>query len=143
MPFCSNCGNEVKENTKFCPKCGNSMNGDNQSQTGQNNTSGIICSKCGSTVPFANTVCLKCGTPINQESHTAAIVIGYLGTIFGALLIPIIGLIIGFVSGIYLLTKQGKSTKIHGVIIIVITIIIALIWMSYMSYVSRLNSFYY
>ena len=23
MPFCSNCGAEVKENTKFCDKCGN------------------------------------------------------------------------------------------------------------------------
>lgn len=30
MPFCSNCGAEVKENAKFCDKCGTAINANNQ-----------------------------------------------------------------------------------------------------------------
>ena len=133
MPFCSNCGAEVQENTKFCAKCGAAIN--TNSETTNNTTSGITCPKCGSIIPFGNTVCLNCGTPLNQESNTAAIIIGYIGTILGALLFPIIGIIIGLVSSIYLLTRQNKSAKIHGGIILIILLIVAGLWFSYMSYI--------
>lgn len=144
MPFCSNCGNEVKDNTKFCPNCGNAINAECEVETPQQNTnSGINCPKCGSIVPFGNTNCLKCGSPLHEESNTVAIIIGYVGAILGSLLVPLIGIIIGIISAIYLLTRPSKSAKIHGVIIIVILVIIAILWISYMSYVNSMRSYYY
>lgn len=135
MSFCSNCGAEVKENAKFCDKCGTALNANNQQINTQNTTSGITCPKCGSIIPLGNTTCLNCGMPLNQESNTAAIILGYIGTILGALLFPIIGIIIGLVASIYLLTRQNKSSKIHGVIILIILLIVAGLWFSYMSYI--------
>lgn len=136
MPFCSNCGAEVQENTKFCAKCGTAINNnEQQANTPQNTASGITCPKCGSIIPLGNTVCLNCGIPLNQESNTAAIILGYVGTILGILFIPIIGILIGLIASIYLLTRQNKSAKIHGIIIMVILLIIAGLWFSYMSYI--------
>ena len=60
MPFCSNCGNEINDNAKFCPKCGTAANAENEpASTTQNNTSGINCPKCGSIIPFGNLACLN------------------------------------------------------------------------------------
>lgn len=144
MPFCSNCGNEVKDNTKFCPNCGNAMNKESEpTSTPQNNNSGINCPKCGSIIPFGNTVCLNCGTPLNQESNTVTIILGYIGTILGSLFIPLLGIIIGIISAIYLLTRPSKSAKIHGIIMIIILAIVVILWFSYMSYVNSMRSYYY
>ena len=33
MPFCLNCGKEVSEDTKFCPKCGKHFTGIHSEQT--------------------------------------------------------------------------------------------------------------
>ena len=144
MPFCSNCGEEVNDSTKFCPKCGNAINAENKPASNpQNNTSGINCPKCGSIIPFGNTVCLSCGTPLNQENNTAAIILGYVGTIFGSMLFIILGIIIGVISAIYLITRPSKSAKIHGAIIIIILVIIISIWFSYMSYVNSMSYYYY
>ena len=144
MAFCSNCGNELKDNTKFCPNCGNAVNAKAESAPKQqNNTSGINCPKCGSNVPLGNTICLNCGSPLHEESNVVAIILGYLGTIIGAAFLPLIGIIIGIISSIYLLTRPGKGAKIHGVIIIIILVIIIALWFSYMSYVNSLHRYYY
>ena len=49
MPFCSNCGEEVKEDTKFCSKCGTAINTvDQPISNPQNTNNGINCPNCGS-----------------------------------------------------------------------------------------------
>jgi len=34
MPFCSQCGTEIPEDAKFCPKCGNATQGESATQSG-------------------------------------------------------------------------------------------------------------
>lgn len=144
MPFCSNCGAEVNEGTKFCAKCGTSINAENQPISNpQNINGGINCPNCGSIIPFGNTVCLNCGKSLHEESNTVAIILGYLGTILGAAFIPLIGIIIGIISSIYLLTRPSKSAKIHGTIIMILLVVIIGLWFSYMSYVNSMRSYYY
>ncbi|MDR1829792.1 MAG: zinc-ribbon domain-containing protein [Candidatus Fibromonas sp.] len=42
MPFCNKCGNEIAENTKFCPKCGGNQQG---GQNPSDNTSPTVSEK--------------------------------------------------------------------------------------------------
>lgn len=142
MPFCSNCGKEVNEGTKFCSGCGASLTNEEENINTQqiNNNPVIPCPKCGSLMPFGNISCTNCGSPLNPEKHTAAIVIGYICSIF----LPIIGIIFG----IYLLTRQNKDVHKHGIIMIVIAIVLIIIyyfWFSYMAYVNsmRYHRYYY
>lgn len=143
MTYCNNCGKEVKDTARFCPACGASLDEDAPSPDNQNdNVSGTPCPQCGSIVPFGNVACTNCGSMLNPEKHTAAIVIGYICSIF----IPIIGIIIG----IYLLTRLNRDVHKHGVIMIVLAIVLSIIvvmmFFSYMSYVNSMsyyNSYYY
>ncbi len=142
MAFCSNCGNELKDNAKFCPNCGNAVNDESEGKTiHQNTQSGINCPKCGSIIPFGNDICLKCGAPLNEEKHTTAIVLGYICALF----FPIVGII----TGIYLLTRPNKDVHIHGIIMIILAIVLTVIWwilFSYLSYINSMsyyNSYYY
>ena len=133
MPFCSNCGEEINEGTKFCPKCGVSQTYETETTNNQqNNNLTIACSKCGTLVPVGNMVCTNCGSPLNPEKHTTAIVIGYIGAIFA----PIIGIIFG----IYLLTRNNKDVHKHGIIMIILAIVMIIIYIlffSYLAYASR------
>jgi len=136
MPFCNNCGKEVKEGAKFCSGCGASLDKDAQSSDApQNNISGTICPKCGSMVPFGNVACTNCGSLLNPDKHTAAIVLGYICSIF----LPIIGIIFG----IYLLTRPNKDVHKHGIIMIVLAIVMTAIWWLIFSYLSYQSSMSY
>ena len=58
MPkICSNCGNELSENAKFCSKCG----------TKYESASGIVCQKCGHKINKDAKFCTYCGNPIKQN----------------------------------------------------------------------------
>ena len=136
MPFCNNCGKEVKEGTKFCSGCGASLSDEEESANTRQNTvnSGTPCPKCGSLIPFGNVACTNCGSLLNPNKHTAAIVIGYLCSIF----IPIFGIIFG----IYLLTRPNKDVHKHGIIMIILAVAMIIIWwlfFSYMAYQSRMS----
>ena len=137
MPFCNNCGKEVKEGTKFCSGCGASLTGETpSSNTHQNNISGTPCPQCGSIVPFGNAACTKCGSLLNPDKHTTAIVLGYICSIF----IPLFGIIFG----IYLLTRPNKEVHKHGIIMIILSVVMVVIWwliFSYMAY-TRSMSYY-
>ena len=128
MPFCNNCGKEVKEGTKFCPDCGNSLTDENETiNNQQNNTVGVPCPKCGSIIPNGNIACINCGTLLNQESHKAVIIIGYIATILATLLIPFAGIIVSVIFAIYLGTRNNKSVRKHGIIMIVIAVVLFII----------------
>ena len=142
MPFCNNCGKEVKEGTKFCPDCGNSLTDENETiNNQQNNTVGVPCPKCGSIIPNGNIACINCGTLLNQESHKAVIIIGYIATILATLLIPFAGIIVSVIFAIYLGTRNNKSVRKHGIIMIVIAVVlfIILLIISYSMYVNSLE----
>lgn len=136
MPYCNNCGKEVKEGTKFCSGCGASLSDEEESANTRQNTvnSGTPCPKCGSLIPFGNVACTNCGSLLNPDKHTAAIVIGYICSIF----IPIFGIIFG----IYLLTRPNKDVHKHGIIMIILAVAMIIIWwlfFSYMAYQSRMS----
>ena len=58
MPkICSNCGNELSENAKFCSKCGTKYESD----------SGTFCQKCGHKINKDAKFCTYCGNPIKQN----------------------------------------------------------------------------
>ena len=137
MPFCNNCGQEVKDGAKFCSGCGASLTGETpSSNTHQNNISGTPCPQCGSIVPFGNAACTKCGSLLNPDKHTTAIVLGYICSIF----IPLFGIIFG----IYLLTRPNKDVHKHGIIMIILSVVMVVIWwliFSYMAY-TRSMSYY-
>lgn len=137
MPFCNNCGKEVKEGTKFCSGCGASLTDETpSSDTQQNNISGTPCPNCGSIIPFGNVACTKCGSLLNPDKHTAAIVLGYICSVF----LPLFGIIIG----IYLLTRPNKDVHKHGLIMIVLAIVMVIFWwllFSYMAYTSSMNRY--
>ncbi len=137
MPFCNNCGQEVKDGAKFCSGCGASLTGETpSSNTHQNNISGTPCPQCGSIVPFGNAACTNCGSLLNPDKHTTAIVLGYICSIF----IPLFGIIFG----IYLLTRPNKDVHKHGIIMIILSVVMVVIWwliFSYMAY-TRSMSYY-
>ena len=137
MPFCNNCGQEVKDGAKFCSGCGASLTGETpSSNTHQNNISGTPCPQCGSIVPFGNAACTNCGSLLNPDKHTTAIVLGYICSIF----IPLFGIIFG----IYLLTRPNKEVHKHGIIMIILSVVMVVIWwliFSYMAY-TRSMSYY-
>ena len=136
MPYCSNCGKELKEGTKFCSGCGAPQTDETPtSDTQQNNSSGIPCPKCGSIIPFGNVACTNCGSLLNPDKHTAAIVLGYICSVF----LPLFGIIFG----IYLLTRPNKDVHKHGIIMIVLSIVIAIIWWLFFSYMAYTSSMRY
>ncbi|WP_405281717.1 zinc-ribbon domain-containing protein [Methanobrevibacter sp.] len=88
------------------------------------------CPSCGVELPDGANFCKSCGAKINsvpgaeyhqrpahEESHTLAIVLGYIF----AILIPLIGIIIG----IYLLTRRNSSkASKHGKYILIVAVVI-------------------
>ena len=103
MKFCPYCGEELIDDAKFCKRCGSSIS-------------------AGATRPQFNS-----GQPA-EKSYTITLVVGYIA----AILIPIIGIIIG----IYLMTRKDSPDAKHGKFIIIVA---AAVWI--LSFLS-LNIFY-
>ena len=99
--FCPFCGEELVDEAKFCKNCGKDIsNYTNISDDSQN------------SYTYA--------PPVSENSHTAAVVLGFIC----AILIPLIG----FIFGIYLITRKDSSNaKTYGIIIVALSVIVWII----------------
>jgi uncharacterized OB-fold protein len=61
--FCKNCGNQIDDNTKFCPKCGNDCNTitSSQNQSTPKPLPSWRCTKCGEINKRERQICIGCG----------------------------------------------------------------------------------
>lgn len=70
MNFCTNCGNQLKPEARFCSKCGQIVTTEvkpAQAVTPQKNA----CSDCGTILAPGIKFCTSCGTPAEAASATA------------------------------------------------------------------------
>ena len=92
--------------TKFCPSCGEKLV-DNAR----------FCKNCGASLSGDGVAPKRPEMPEVEKSYTVFIVIGYILSVLFSL--------IGFILGIYLITrKDSKSANRHGVYIIIICVVI-------------------
>lgn len=52
---CKNCGNELKEGSKFCSYCGTKLENSNK-----------FCANCGAGLDINSDYCVKCGAKVNK-----------------------------------------------------------------------------
>ena len=101
--FCPSCGEELVDNAKFCKNCGMNLETKETQETQQTNT--------------IQQPTQTYEVPKVENDHKLAIIAGYVL----AILIPIIGLIIG----IYLMTrKDSEKASFHGKLILGLAVII-------------------
>ena len=122
---------------QFCPSCGHH----------QENPNNAFCSKCGAPL---NNAQQQFQQPMNagmnmapQESHTAAIVVGYIFATIGTWFLNIFGLIITIVFGVYLYTRDNEEVHKHGLIMIAVSVVITVVvWIIAFALISS-SSYYY
>ena len=125
--ICSECGYSNDQEAKFYLNCGNSFES-------QNNEEDMECPYCDSLISATAEKCKFCGEWVKKrqstvhtqdeknESHTTAIVIGYI--------ISFLGGWFGIIIALYLLTRESKNAKIHGGVMLLLAIIMMIIWLS-------------
>lgn len=110
--FCPFCGEELVDEAKFCKNCGKDVSAYSNIDSNQGNDNSYH-------------------TPAVEKSHTAALI---LGIIF-ALFIPLIG----FIIGVYLLTRKNDSkAKKYGIIIVALSVfrtVMNFLTLSFMNYI--------
>lgn len=70
---CPNCGNELKNESKFCKYCGNPVIQDKVKKQDINNTDILSeekCVKCGNSIVPGNAFCIHCGTAVSNGNQT-------------------------------------------------------------------------
>lgn len=75
MPYCSNCGNKVDANSKFCGECGVAIGGSNNQTKRETVFEGTIhkCPNCGEIVASFETTCKTCGFEFRDTSSSTAV----------------------------------------------------------------------
>lgn len=117
--YCNQCGNEIKEGEVFCPKCGNSINqeqqvnNENQFNSSNEHKDGVI----GSYIK-------------DNNIKSPMALIGFICSILGLLVLPYIFGAVSVVLGILALQqknidKRGKNQAITAVVLGVVDIIAA------------------
>lgn len=132
--FCPECGEEIKDNVKFCKSCGASLDNENNVKN-HNNASKIPCQNCGKMISSNASRCEFCGMSYNldsedgKEKYQVPVIMGYLLATIGQF-IPILAIIlfiVGLGIGVYLWTQDNAYAKKHGKYIVIIGLVIFLI----------------
>jgi RNA polymerase subunit RPABC4/transcription elongation factor Spt4 len=76
MKQCPECGTQVADDTKFCPKCGCPIPSEPEEK--ENNSQYINCPKCGVQVPSDANFCPNCGYKFNQKGNIFNYIKNYL-----------------------------------------------------------------
>ncbi len=99
--FCPFCGEELVDEAKFCKNCGKDISSYTAPPKDQQPTHTYT-------------------PPVTENSHTLAVVLGFIC----AVLIPLFGLIFG----IYLFTRKDSSNaKTFGIVIIALAVVVWII----------------
>ena len=121
MSFCTNCGNEMPENAKFCSKCGASINGD------ENATATPNYGYNPQPAPVQ-------GYGYQQYQPTEGKALGVCSIIFG-ILMPMIGLICGIIGVCTYKEESNRKLAIIGLVIaaveIVLGVVLSIVYMNY------------
>lgn len=80
--YCSNCGNELKEEDVFCSKCGNKNKTENTVNTSSDNTPKKKCKHCKEKIDKKATTCPYCGK--GQHEFARTLLLAILIIIIGA-----------------------------------------------------------
>lgn len=76
MPYCTNCGQQIREGANFCDNCGSPVSGSNSQSTERKTVyEGDIhkCPACGEAVPSYQTICPSCGHEFRNTSSSNSI----------------------------------------------------------------------
>jgi ribosomal protein L40E len=64
--ICRNCGNEIPDTAKFCPKCGAKVEIEKTPEP-KVQEDVVICRRCGESNPLTAKFCKKCGAPLKEN----------------------------------------------------------------------------
>lgn len=76
MSYCTNCGNEITDNAKFCSNCGTATyNTNNISKGRQTIYEGNIhkCPNCGDVIDAYEAICENCGYEIRERNANSTV----------------------------------------------------------------------
>lgn len=70
MPFCCNCGNNLKETAKFCDKCGTPVVVNAAAEKVIKTSNVKKCPACGELLSAYTIICPSCGNEVNEEDFS-------------------------------------------------------------------------
>lgn len=71
MPYCVNCGKEIKEEYQFCPECGVTVNSDIHNYFSYISDEYKRCKVCGEKMPEDAFYCLACGVTFDSQENSS------------------------------------------------------------------------
>ncbi len=86
------------------------------------------CSRCGNHLDEKAVICVRCGEPCKKKTPGTVGTSGGTGLLIASILIPLIGVIIGFVQLDNNKPELGKKCFIGAAIGAVITVVIAVVF---------------
>lgn len=75
MPFCTNCGKQFSDGTKFCPECGTAINAVEPENQRKQVFEGEIkkCPNCGEALSAFEITCHACGFELRNRTGSSAV----------------------------------------------------------------------